>query len=366
MEQMRLFDDSTLDTETRIVVQQRTEEIRSLMRRAAQDIIEIGQKLIEVRGRLRHNKAGGFTGWLRVEFDWSESTALKMIQVAERFNHVNFTKLNVGASALYLLASPSTPESAREEAIERAQAGEQVTYSVGREVVNRHKHGHAPAPAAEVDEDDLNGPPDNAVSGGQMCGQREQTSGDGAGDAKPLPAPDKFVHSRTVMTQSGSSEWYTPAFLIAYARSFLGTIDLDPASCAAANKIVGASNFYSSADDGLSREWHGRIWLNPPYGDEASKFVAKAIQEYEQGRVTEGLLLLKAATDTAWFRPLFTYPICFVYGRISFITGGSGEATTATFPSVLVYLGPRQDAFSEAFSTIGAVMEQCHCDVHVS
>jgi hypothetical protein len=61
MEQMRLFDDSTLDTETRIVVQQRTGEIRSLMRRAAQDSIN-------------------FARWLRVEFDWSESTALKAKQ----------------------------------------------------------------------------------------------------------------------------------------------------------------------------------------------------------------------------------------------------------------------------------------------
>jgi hypothetical protein len=61
MEQMRLFDDSTLDTEARIVVQQRTGEIRSLMRRAAQDSIN-------------------FARWLRVEFDWSESTALKAKQ----------------------------------------------------------------------------------------------------------------------------------------------------------------------------------------------------------------------------------------------------------------------------------------------
>lgn len=47
--QLALFDYDALDTETRIVVQQRTTEIKALMKRAASDIIEIGQKLIEVK-----------------------------------------------------------------------------------------------------------------------------------------------------------------------------------------------------------------------------------------------------------------------------------------------------------------------------
>jgi hypothetical protein len=67
-----LFDYARLDAETRIVVQQRTSEIRGLMRRAAQDIIDIGLKLIEVKGRLPH---GAFGAWLGAEFDWGEVTA---------------------------------------------------------------------------------------------------------------------------------------------------------------------------------------------------------------------------------------------------------------------------------------------------
>ena len=51
------FDYGALDSETRIVVQQRTGEIRSLVRRSAQDIIDIGLKLGEVKQRLGH---GGF------------------------------------------------------------------------------------------------------------------------------------------------------------------------------------------------------------------------------------------------------------------------------------------------------------------
>jgi hypothetical protein len=38
---------ASLDVKTRIVVQQRTSEIKTLLRQTAQDIIEIGQKMIE-------------------------------------------------------------------------------------------------------------------------------------------------------------------------------------------------------------------------------------------------------------------------------------------------------------------------------
>ena len=61
------FDYGALDMETRVVVQQRTGEIRSLVRRSAQDIIDIGLKLGEVKQRLGH---GGFGKWLEAEFEW--------------------------------------------------------------------------------------------------------------------------------------------------------------------------------------------------------------------------------------------------------------------------------------------------------
>jgi hypothetical protein len=57
---------ASLNVETRIVVQQRTSEIKTLMRRSAQDIVDIGQKLIEVNDRLEH---GFFLSWLRLEFE---------------------------------------------------------------------------------------------------------------------------------------------------------------------------------------------------------------------------------------------------------------------------------------------------------
>ena len=59
---------ASLDVEARIVVQQRTSEIKTLMRRTAQDIFDIGQKLIEVKAQLDH---GLFGVWLQAEFGWN-------------------------------------------------------------------------------------------------------------------------------------------------------------------------------------------------------------------------------------------------------------------------------------------------------
>ena len=101
-EQTVNFEYTILEAETLRVVQQRTIEIKTIMRRNSQDIIEIGQKLIEVKQYLGH---GNFRNWLKFEFDWSISSANKFMQVAEQFKCVNFTHLNITASTLYLIAA---------------------------------------------------------------------------------------------------------------------------------------------------------------------------------------------------------------------------------------------------------------------
>ncbi len=125
------FDYAALNSETQIVVQQRTSEIRSLLRRTAQDIFDIGQKLIEVKAQLGH---GHFRTWLNTEFDWSIWTATKFMQVADKFKCVKFSHLDIAPSALYELAAPSTPDSVRCEAIERASHGETITYSLAKAI----------------------------------------------------------------------------------------------------------------------------------------------------------------------------------------------------------------------------------------
>lgn len=132
----KVFDYAALDTEARIVVQQKTSEIKTITRRAAHDLIDIGSKLIEVKDKLGH---GNFGNWLSAEFNWSERTAQNFMRVATTFKNANFADLNFGASALHLIAAPSTPDEARQEAIERAGKGEFISHKVAQTIVSTHK-----------------------------------------------------------------------------------------------------------------------------------------------------------------------------------------------------------------------------------
>ncbi len=130
------FDYEILDRETQIAVKQKTVEIKGLIRQTAQEIVEIGQKLAEVKQQLKH---GQFRNWLKSEFNWSISSATKFMQVSEQFKNINFTHFNFATSALYVLAAPSTPESARQYALEIAGQGENITYSLAKLIVKHYK-----------------------------------------------------------------------------------------------------------------------------------------------------------------------------------------------------------------------------------
>jgi hypothetical protein len=106
------------------------------MRRTAQDVINIGQKLLEVKEQLGH---GHFEAWLSAEFNWGQWTARKFMQVTRQFKSVNFTDLSIDASALYLLAAPSTPEAVRQEALERAGQREVITYAKVKAIASRYR-----------------------------------------------------------------------------------------------------------------------------------------------------------------------------------------------------------------------------------
>ena len=133
------FEYSHLDRETRTIVRQRTLEIKNLMRLTAENIINIGQKLTEIKEKLGH---GNFQKWLRSEFEWSEQTARQFMQVyrwSETIENKNFVFSRLATSALYLLAAPSTPTEAREEVISLVDGNEKINYTRVKSIVDRYK-----------------------------------------------------------------------------------------------------------------------------------------------------------------------------------------------------------------------------------
>ena len=113
------------------------EDTRTRMKRSALDIYHIGANLLSAQNLLAH---GEFLPWIQAEFDMSQRSAYKFISVAKAFQgkFAQNANLSIAASALYLLASPETPDHARGEALELAAAGETISPKKARKIIEKH------------------------------------------------------------------------------------------------------------------------------------------------------------------------------------------------------------------------------------
>lgn len=174
--------------------------------------------------------------------------------------------------------------------------------------------------------------------------------------AATMPAPQP---SMAVLFSSETPEHYTPRHILDAAIECLGSIDLDPCAETHDSPNVPAAQHFTREDDGLARSWQGRVYLNPPYGTEIGKWVEKLCSEHERGNVVYAIALLPARPDTAWFRRLRDYPVCFVAGRLTFI----GNEAPAPFPSAIFYLGEDTGGFCRVFGSIGDIYQRAYLDV---
>lgn len=165
------------------------------------------------------------------------------------------------------------------------------------------------------------------------------------------------VRKAHVSYNSGNNEWYTPAEIVEAARAVLGGIDLDPASTEAANEVVQATTYYTAEQDGLTRPWAGRVWLNPPYASGLiERFTEKLWEEVIAGRIEAACVLTNNATETKWFATLASVAsaVCFPEGRVKFWSPGKDSATPLQGQAV-IYVGDNEAAFSREFEEIGTV-----------
>jgi len=84
--------------------------------------------------------------------------------------------------------------------------------------------------------------------------------------------------------------------------------------------------------DGLNIPWGKSNFINPPYGKDISKWIAKAYAEAQKGAAC--ILLIPSRTDTRWWHDycMTAKEIRFLKGRLRF-----GESkNSAPFPSAII------------------------------
>jgi hypothetical protein len=141
-----------------------------------------------------------------------------------------------------------------------------------------------------------------------------------------------------------NEEWLTPPPLI----EALGEFDLDP--CAPVKRPWEmAKNHYTFEDNGLNKEWVGRVFLNPPYGNYTKYWIEKASAH------GNCIALIFNRSDTKLFHE-YVFPnahaILYLKGRIKFHQVNGRQADSCSAPSVLV-------AFNEYNAS---VLENCKLD----
>jgi len=94
-----------------------------------------------------------------------------------------------------------------------------------------------------------------------------------------------------------------------------------------------------ATEDGLARSWGERTYMNPPYGREIGKWLRKAYEESQKGKLV--VCLIPSRTDTQWWHEcvMKAQEIRFIRGRLKF-----GDAkNSAPFPSAIVIFGKKEE-----------------------
>lgn len=132
---------------------------------------------------------------------------------------------------------------------------------------------------------------------------------------------------------SETIEWATPdSIWLPLHAEFHFTMDV-----CATRENARCLSYWTKEHDGLQQVWGGVCWMNPPYGRDLPRWLAKALAESSRGVTT--VALIPARTNTAWFHEL-----CLKQAEVRFVKGRPkfGDADHGLpFPLAVVIYYPR-------------------------
>lgn len=272
-------------------------ELETVIERGQQTFIEVGRALLEIRdGRLYRASYTTFEAYCRERWGWSQQHAHRQMdaaRVAELVSPIGEVPANENQARAML----NRLDPAEREQVRRGEAAPEVV-------------------------------------------------------ERMVAPPEKWQGDKGVLITTGESDWLTPPHIVTAAEQALGGIDVDPCASLTYCDNVPAKFKWTVSDNGLSRPWHGTVYMNPPYGRPIGDWTSKLAAESAAGRVTAYVALVPARTDTKWFADFADCLYCFIRGRISFGNLDQG----APFPSVAVYFGPHPTQFADVFGEYGLVL----------
>ena len=129
--------------------------------------------------------------------------------------------------------------------------------------------------------------------------------------------------------QGATNDWWTPPEIV----KALGEFDLDP--CAGVGQTPLAKRVYTLPQDGLCLPWEGRVFCNPPYGQNVGEW-AKRMADH-----CNGILLIFARVETKAWGWIWANAdaILFPTRRITFHRPDGSTANSGTAPSALCAYG---------------------------
>lgn len=135
------------------------------------------------------------------------------------------------------------------------------------------------------------------------------------------------MKTKSVHFSSATDLWATPqSFFDTYNQKYKFSLD----ACASIENAK-CPKYFTKENDGLSQEWQGTVWMNPPYGREIIKWMKKAYESSLKGATV--VCLVPSRTDTKWWHEYaMKGEIEFIKGRLKF----GNSLNSAPFPSAVV------------------------------
>lgn len=154
-------------------------------------------------------------------------------------------------------------------------------------------------------------------------------------------------------------DYFTPPELLDAARRAMGDVDLDAASHPIANRTLRVPDYFHINRSAFDHDWYGRVWLNPPYGNNAPWF-ERLLTFIENGSVEQLCMLSPVwAFTSEQAKPVMERSAATVLLQPTpRFWGNADNRTGSNHPHAIVYFGTRISEFLTAFAPHGIPWER--------